>query len=289
MGTTTQPKRVWKLEGKTLTLARPLVMGILNLTPDSFYDGGRYTNGEDATAHALSMLDAGADIIDLGGESSRPGSERVPAGEELARILPILRRILRERPDALASVDTWKAEVAQAALGEGAHIINDISAGAMDEKLIPSLAASGCGYVLMHMLGTPENMQHKPEYHDVAAEVRSFFDEKLAALEAAGIEAERIALDPGIGFGKKGRDNLALIVQAESLRARGRPLLFGISRKSFIGTMLDRAPEDRLHGTTALHMALLMRGVDILRVHDVPAAVDAVKSYTALKEIAHGA
>jgi dihydropteroate synthase len=264
-------------------------MGILNLTPDSFFDGGRYANGKDAAAHALGMLDAGADIIDLGGESSRPGSERVSAGEELARIIPVLRRILHERPDVLASVDTWKAEVAQAALNEGAHIINDISSGAMDEKLLPLLATSGCGYVLMHMRGTPANMQQQAHYRDVAAEVRSFFDEKLDVLEKAGIAPERIALDPGIGFGKKGHDNLALIVQAESLRARGRPLLFGISRKSFIGTMLDRTPEERLHGTTALHMALLMRGVDILRVHDVPAAVDAVKSYLALREIEHGA
>jgi dihydropteroate synthase len=289
MGVKADNQRVWKAGGKTLEFQRPLVMGILNITPDSFYDGGRfYTDGGLAAKHGVEMLDAGADILDIGGESSRPGSGRVPVSEELSRILPALRSVLRQRPEAVISVDTWKAEVAQAALSEGALVVNDISAGAMDKSLLPLIAAGDCGYVLMHMQGTPEDMQKRPQYADVVGDVRQFFIDKLERLDAAGIARDRIVLDPGIGFGKKSIDNLALIVHLEKLRVGGRPLLYGISRKSFIGTMLDRPPEDRLDGTTALHMALLSRGADILRAHDVPAAVDAVKTFLALKELEHG-
>lgn len=271
--------------GRDIPLERPLIIGILNFTPDSFYDGGRF-NGDlgKAADFALAMMESGADIIDIGGESSRPGSSRVRADEETARVLPLIKSILRQRPAALLSIDTWKAEVARAALDMGACIVNDIAAFRMDEAMLPLLAESECGYVLMHMQGTPETMQQCPQYNDIAAELKSFFQERLALLESAGVAMKRVALDPGIGFGKTFQDNLKLIASPALLRAHNRPLLYGISRKSFIGAMLDRPPEARLSGTTAIHMILLAQGVDLLRVHDVPDAVDAVNSYLALKE-----
>lgn len=275
--------------GKEIPILRPLIIGIVNLTPDSFYDGGKFGgDAQKAAAWGLEMLAAGADIIDIGGESSRPGSCRISASEESARVLPVLQSILRQHPAAIVSVDTWKSEVARAVLGEGASIINDISACSMDGKMMPLLAESDCGYVLMHMQGTPDTMQQSPQYTDVIAEIRAFFHERLAGLEDAGVNMRRIVLDPGIGFGKQPGDNLKLIASLEKLRAHNRPLLYGISRKSFIGRMLGRGPEERLNGTTALHMALLTRGADLLRVHDVSAAVDALNAFLALKEEENG-
>jgi dihydropteroate synthase len=275
--------------GKELALASPLVIGILNVTPDSFYDGGKF-NGDPSKAadFGLKMLVEGADIIDLGGESSRPGSGRIMAAEEAKRVLPVLRAILSQQPSALVSIDTWKAEVARAALSEGACIINDISACTMDAEMAPLLARSTCGYILMHMQGTPETMQQRPSYGNVTGEIHAFFEGRISALEAAGVSLQRIVLDPGVGFGKKLEENLQLIASPEKLRARGRPLLYGISRKSFMGAVLGRPPEERLAGTTAFHMELLARGADMLRVHDVPAVVDAVKAHMALRELGNG-
>ncbi len=275
--------------GNEIALSKPLIIGILNVTPDSFYDGGRFNGDLSKAADAgLEMLAQGADIIDLGGESSRPGSGRITAAEEAERVLPVLKTIINQQPSAMVSIDTWKAEVGRAALGEGACIINDISACTMDAGMAPLLAQSSCGYILMHMQGTPETMQQRPNYGNVTAEIHTFFEERISALEAAGVSRQRIVLDPGVGFGKKPQENLELIASPDKLRAHNRPLLYGISRKSFISAVLGRPPEERLAGTTAFHMELLARGADMLRVHDVPAAVDAVKAHLALREFGDG-
>lgn len=284
-----ESRRAWSVIGNEIALEKPLIIGILNVTPDSFYDGGRFSGDAKLAADAgLEMLAQGADIIDLGGESSRPGSGRITAGEEAERVLPVLIEILNQQPAALVSVDTWKAEVARAALEKGACIINDISACTMDAGMAPLLAQSPCGYILMHMQGTPETMQQRPSYGNVTAEIKAFFEERVSVLEAAGISPQRIVLDPGVGFGKKPHENLELIASPEKLRAHNRPLLYGISRKSFIGAVLGRPLEERLSATTAFHMELLARGADMLRVHDVPAAVDAVKAHLALREYSDG-
>lgn len=289
MQTQGKSRRVWSVMGNDIALEKPLILGILNVTPDSFYDGGRFGGDAKLAADAgLEMLAQGADIIDLGGESSRPGSGRISAEEESQRVLPVLRNILARQPSALISIDTWKAQVARAALDDGACIINDISAGTMDVGMAQLLAGSACGYILMHMQGTPETMQQRPSYGNITAEIKAFFEERIAAMEAAGISPQRIVLDPGVCFGKKPEENLELIASPEKLRAHNRPLLYGISRKSFIGAVLGRPPEERLSATTAFHMELLARGADLLRVHDVPAAVDAVKAHLALREFSDG-
>jgi dihydropteroate synthase len=281
--------RRWLVRDRALELARPLVMGILNLTPDSFFDGGRhFPDVPVAVSHAEKMLDEGADIVDIGGESTRPGSKRLSEKEELARVLPVIEELMARRPDALISIDTYKTRVAEKALAGGAAIVNDISAGRMDEELLPFIAESKCGYVLMHMLGTPDTMQVSPSYDNVVGEIHGFLQERLAVLEEYGIDAETVVTDPGIGFGKRPEDNLALIAHASKSRVADRPLLFGVSRKSFLGHLLGREEDDRLHGTTAAHVALLLQGVEILRVHDVGPAVDAVKVHQALKETADG-
>jgi len=281
--------RRWLVRDRTLELARPLVMGILNLTPDSFFDGGRhFPDIPGAVSHAEKMLDEGADIVDIGGESTRPGSKRLSEKEELARVLPVIEELKAGRADVLISIDTYKVRVAEKALVGGAAIVNDISAGRMDDELLHLVAESRCGYVLMHMLGTPDTMQVSPSYLDVVGEIRGFFQERLAALNAHGIDDKSVVTDPGIGFGKRPEDNLALIAHASKLRVADRPLLFGVSRKSFLGHLLGREADDRLHGTTAAHVALLLQGVEILRVHDAGPAVDAVKVHQALKETGDG-
>ena len=281
--------RRWLVRDRTLELARPLVMGILNLTPDSFFDGGRhFPDIPGAVSHAEKMLDEGADIVDIGGESTRPGSKRLSESEELARVLPVIEELKARRADVLISIDTYKVRVAEKALAGGAAIVNDISAGRMDDELLHLVVESRCGYVLMHMLGTPDTMQVSPSYLDVVGEIRGFFQERLAALNAHGIDDKSVVTDPGIGFGKRLEDNLALIARASKLRVADRPLLFGVSRKSFLGHLLGREADDRLHGTTAAHVALLLQGVEILRVHDAGPAVDAVKVHQALKETGDG-
>ena len=275
--------RIWRIKDASLELRLPLVMGILNVTPDSFYDGGvHHGSVADAVEHAAKMLEQGAGIIDIGGESSRPGSEPLSADEELERVLPVISELKARHPAAVISIDTYKARVADAAVGAGAAIVNDISAGRLDPELLPFAAESGCGYVLMHMLGTPRDMQREPHYDDPVAEIHAFLKERLHRLAEAGIAPERVVLDPGIGFGKRLSDNLALIANAERLRVDGRPLLFGVSRKSFLGKLLGQGPEQRLAGTVAANALLLRQGVDILRVHDVREAVDTVKLHLAL-------
>ena len=243
-------------------------MGVVNVTPDSFYDGGLYYEPARAIEHALQLAAEGADIIDVGGESSRPGAVPVPARDERKRVLPVIE-VLREKKDVLISVDTAKAEVAEAALAEGAHIVNDISAGRLDPKMLPVVARTGAGLVLMHMKGTPRTMQSLAKYDDVVGEVKSFLTGRLEAALEAGVRETSVILDPGIGFAKTLEHNLALLNNLPVLAGLGRPVLVGVSRKSFIGRILDAEPEDRLEGTVAASVVSALHGASILRVHDV--------------------
>lgn len=266
-------------------------MGVVNVTPDSFYDGGTYFDIARAIERGLELAAEGADIIDVGGESSRPGSDPVSTEEERRRVLPVIKA-LREKTDLLISIDTTKAEVADAAMGEGADIINDISAGRFDPQLLPLAAKSGAGIILMHMKGTPKTMQLNPHYEDVLAEVKSFLEQRIAAAEACGINRERIIIDPGIGFGKRHEDNLVLLNHLNFFLDLGRPILVGVSRKAFIGKILNLEPTERLEGTIAAALVGLIRGASILRVHDIRAVKRAVAVSEAIlkhdKEIISG-
>ena len=247
---------------------RVLIMGILNVTPDSFSDGGRFLSPDAAVERALAMEKEGADIIDVGGESSRPGADPVPVEEELRRVLPVLER-LRGKLRIPISIDTTKAEVAEAALRAGASIVNDISALRFDPAMAPLVAKFGAGLVLMHMLGTPKTMQQAPHYEDVVTEVRDFLAERAQYAQSQGIPREAIAVDPGIGFGKTVEHNLELLRRLPELVELGFPVLVGPSRKSFIGAILGLGVEERLEGTLAACAVAVVRGADILRVHDV--------------------
>jgi dihydropteroate synthase len=244
-------------------------MGILNVTPDSFSDGGLYSDPERAVEHALEMVDAGADIVDVGGESTRPGAEPVSAQEERRRVVPVIRA-LRRQSDVLISIDTYKAEVAQVAVDAGADIVNDISGLGFDERMPGVVATSGAGLVLMHIKGTPRTMQRNPVYGDVIGEISDYFAGRLGKAEEAGISREQVVLDPGIGFGKQLEHNLEILRRLKEFRRLGRPLLVGPSRKSFIGAILDLPPDQRLEGTAAAVALCVAGGADIVRVHDVP-------------------
>ena len=243
-------------------------MGILNVTPDSFSDGGSYGGSEEAAARGAEMAAEGADVIDVGGESSRPGSRPVPEDEEIGRVVPVIRA-LRERTGALISVDTTKAAVAREALAAGADIVNDVSALRFDPGMAGLVAASGAPVVLMHMRGIPETMQSLPAYRDLFGEIADFLAGRVAAARAAGIAAEKIILDPGIGFGKTAEDNLDLIDGLAFLEPLDRPILVGASRKAFIGRTLGLEPRERLEGSIAAGILSVARGAHILRVHDV--------------------
>lgn len=260
--------RVWQIRGAALSLERPLVMGILNVTPDSFSDGGRFAAVDAALAQAGRMADEGADLIDVGGESTRPGAPAVPPEVQLARVLPVLRRLVRELAVPV-SVDTRSAVVAEAALAEGAAIVNDVSA-LSDPAMARVVREAGAALVLMHMRGTPETMQALARYDDVAAEVAAELGGALCGALEAGIDADRIVLDPGIGFAKTAEHNLQLLAQLDRLLALGRPLLVGPSRKAFLGPLLGgRPPEQRAAGTVGACVAALLGGARIFRVHDV--------------------
>jgi dihydropteroate synthase len=250
-------------------------VGVVNVTPDSFFNGGLYFEPARAIERALALAAEGADIIDIGGESSRPGSNPIPAKEEKKRILPVVE-VLKQKNDVLISVDTTKADVAEAALAAGADIINDISAGRFDPRMLPLAARSGAGLILMHMKGTPRTMQIAPHYDDVLGEVRAFLKERLEAAEACGVPRESILLDPGIGFGKQLEHNLALLNNLGALADLDRPLLVGISRKSFIGKILKLEAPDRLEGTIAAAVVSILHGASLLRVHDLQAVKRAV-------------
>ncbi len=243
-------------------------MGIVNITPDSFSDPGEYLDKNKAVARGMKLVEQGADILDLGGESTRPGAEPVSPSEESKRIIPVIKE-LRKNTDVLISVDTTKADVAEEALAAGADIINDISAFRFDDRM-PLLASdSGAPVVLMHMKGVPKTMQSNPYYEDLYQEIRCFLEERIATATAYGIKKEKIIVDPGIGFGKNLAHNLAIINNLDFLEDLGRPILVGISRKSFIGKILNLPPHERAEGTIASAVLSVLRGAHILRVHEV--------------------
>lgn len=264
-----------------LDLSRPHVMGILNVTPDSFSDGGRYGQRDAALRHAEAMLQAGATLIDVGGESTRPGARAVSPVEELERVAPVVEAIAREL-DVIISVDTSTPAVIRETARLGAGLINDVRSLQRDGAL-DAAADSGLPVCLMHMRGEPSTMQQNPEYPDVVAEVREFLLERLAACAAAGIGAERVILDPGFGFAKTLEHNLSLFKHLQALHALGRPLLVGVSRKSMIGKVLGHEVGERLYGSLALAALALSKGAHILRVHDVAQTVDVVRMIAAVE------
>jgi dihydropteroate synthase len=251
-------------------------MGVLNVTPDSFSDGGRFLDPERAVQHALRMDELGADIIDIGGESTRPGAEPVSVEEELARVIPVIER-LTGRVKALLSIDTYKSQVAEAALRAGVHIVNDISGLGFDGQMAPLVARWGAGVVVMHIKGTPRTMQENPYYDDVISEISEYFEARLELAERAGVRPEQIALDPGIGFGKRLTDNYEILRRLGEFRRFGRPILIGPSRKSFIGKVLQLPPDKRLMGTAAAVAIGVANGADIVRVHDVEEMLQVVR------------
>ncbi|MCX8159465.1 MAG: dihydropteroate synthase [Candidatus Saccharicenans sp.] len=264
-----EPLYTIDIRGKKLTIGpEPWLVGILNVTPDSFSDGGKYFEPERAVERALQMVEKGARIIDIGGESSRPGSREVPEEEELARVMPVIKR-LRPQTTALLSIDTRKSRVARTALEEGADLVNDISALRHDPDMTGTVAGAGVPVILMHMLGTPETMQLNPQYADLLAEIRAFFLERIRQAEEGGIASDRIIIDPGIGFGKNLEHNLTLLNRLDHFLDLGKPILVGPSRKSFIGLILEEPVERRLEGTLAAAVLSWLRGAAIIRVHDV--------------------
>ncbi len=251
-------------------VSRTLVMGVLNVTPDSFYDGGRYTQVEQAVQQAMRMVEEGADIIDVGGESTRPNADPVPLDEELRRVVPVIRALAAE-VDVKISIDTYKAAVADAAIKAGATIVNDISGLQFDPRMAETIAAGGAAAVLMHTRGTPRDMQRNPRYEDVVREVREYLSKSCEAALDAGVMEERIWIDPGIGFGKTLEHNLSLLSQLRSLRSLGFPILVGTSNKSMIGQVLNLGVTERLEGTAATVALAIANGADAVRVHDVRA------------------
>ena len=275
----------WQTTRFRIDLTRPQVMGIVNVTPDSFSDGGAHASAAAAIAHCRQLLAEGADILDIGGESTRPGSLPVSVDEELARVLPVLDAALTM--NCPVSIDTSKAEVMAAVLARGADIVNDINALQAPGALDAVAAHPNCGICLMHMRGTPESMQQRPQYDDVVEEVAAFLREREAALRARGIAADRISFDPGIGFGKSVAHNIELLRRQRELLALGRPLLVGWSRKSTLGAITGRAVGERLVPSVVAALAAVQEGASIVRVHDVAATVDALKVWQAAG-LAHG-
>ena len=255
----------------TDTPSKPLLMGVLNVTPDSFSDGGLHLDAGAAVAHACEMVELGADMIDVGGESTRPGADRVPPEEQLKRVIPVIRQLQQELPvDIPISIDTASTVVADAALEQGAAIVNDISAGRDDPGMFSLVAEAAVPYIIMHMQGTPRTMQDNPRYDDVMAEIRSFLLERAAAAEAAGIRQENLVIDPGIGFGKSKRDNLDIILNLDSFIATGYKVMLGASRKRFMGSICDITSYSELIGATCATTTIgVFAGVHILRVHDI--------------------
>lgn len=268
-------KQTINCRGRLLDLSRPIVMGILNLTPDSFFDGGRFTDEVAMLQQAEKMLEEGAIILDIGGMSSRPGAQLISEEEELQRVLPAVRALLARFPDALISVDTFRSKVAAESVAAGASIVNDIYAGRFDGKMFGTVAELGVPYIMMHMQGEPADMQVAPSYGDVVQEVLHFFIEKLGELRALGVKD--VILDPGFGFGKTVEHNFQLLSNLSVFRMTELPILAGISRKSMICKVLKVNPERALNGTTALHVVALQQGARILRVHDVREAMEVIR------------
>jgi dihydropteroate synthase len=278
---------VWELPRRVLDLrARPLVMGIVNVTPNSFSDGGLYYQPAQAIAHAWQLIEQGADILDIGGESTRPGSQPVTVEEELQRLRPVIQELAGKVPVPL-SIDTSKAAVARVCLDLGVDIINDVT-GLRGDPHMPALAAQyGAGVIVMHMQGTPQTMQHNPQYADVVGEIADFFQERLTTLTGQGLGRAKIVFDPGIGFGKTLRHNVEILTRLEEFRHLGQPLCLGVSRKNFLGKLLDRPTSDRLAGSLAvLCHALSRQAVDIVRVHEVAPNRDVIRLWQVLDQ--HG-
>ena len=270
--------------GRVLRLDVPRVLGIVNVTPDSFSDGGEHATAEAAVAHGLRLAGEGADALDIGGESTRPGADDVSLEEELRRVIPVVERLAKETALPI-SIDTSKPEVMRAAVEAGAGMINDVYALRRDGAL-EAAASLGVPVVLMHMLGEPRSMQDAPAYDDVVAEVHRFLAERIFAAEMAGIDKKRIVVDPGFGFGKTLEHNLALLAQLERFTELGVPLMAGLSRKKGVGTLTGReAPHDRVHGSVAAAMIAVQRGARLVRVHDVAATVDALKVWNAVAAV----
>lgn len=265
----------------TLDLTTPVVMGILNVTPDSFSDGGKFNDHHRAVEHALAMIAAGAGLIDVGGESTRPGAAAVDAAEEIRRVVPVVAELSRRAPSIPVSVDTSKVAVIRASVQAGAAMINDVRA-LRDDGALQAVAQSSAAVCLMHMQGEPRTMQGDPRYTDVVAEVRDFLAERIAACEAVGIARDRIVADPGIGFGKRLEHNLKLLAALPELATLRVPLLVGVSRKSMFATLLGRPVEQRMAGGLAVAVTSVLAGARLLRVHDVAETVDAIKVVTAL-------
>ncbi|NLT22664.1 MAG: dihydropteroate synthase [Syntrophorhabdus sp.] len=261
----------------------PVIMGILNVTPDSFSDGGKYRSVEEALDHARLMIDEGAEIIDIGGESTRPFSEPVAEKEELHRVIPVIER-LHDIPGAFISVDTYKANVAREALKAGADMVNDISGLTHDDAMAGVIAEYDAHAVIMHIRGTPRNMQENPRYDDVIGEIRGFLHERVEYAVRSGVDREKIIVDPGIGFGKRVEDNLRILKMLAAFKELGRPVLIGTSMKSFIGKLTDMPLEERVEGTLASLAVAIMNGADVLRVHDVRRANKVLKIVKAVMD-----
>jgi dihydropteroate synthase len=260
-----------------------LVMGVLNVTPDSFSDGGQFATVDAAVAHGIEMAEAGAELIDVGGESTRPGSDTVDDDEQIRRVLPVIRQLHAARVPSVLSIDTTRSRVAEAALDAGAHIVNDISAGRDDPAMFPLVARRRCPVILMHMLGRPATMQHAPTYDEVVAEVSGFLNERIISAGVAGIDTDKVLIDPGIGFGKTVEHNLELLRRLMELTVLGRPLVVGTSRKSFIGRITgEDEPSRRLFGTAATVAWCVANGAAIVRVHDVEPMAQVVRMTRAI-------
>jgi len=280
---------IWRIRGRVLTLSRPLVMGIVNVTPDSFSDGGHYLETTAAVRHGLRLVDEGADVLDVGGESTRPGSHPVTADEELRRVLPVIEELAR-RTEVPISVDTSKASVAREVLAGGAAIVNDVTALQGDPDMPAAVRDAGAGVILMHMQGTPATMQQNPEYPEgVVVALDRFFQSRLQDLPRRGIAAECVVLDPGIGFGKTKRHNWEILARLGELGRFGRPVCLGVSRKGLLGKLLDRPVGERLAGSLAVACAAMANGsAQVLRVHDVAATRDAVRVFEQLGDVPPG-
>jgi dihydropteroate synthase len=276
----------WRLRGRDLPLGtRCLVMGIVNVTPDSFSDGGRFLQPDNAIAHGVELVGQGADLLDIGGESTRPGSQPVSLDEELRRVLPVVTALAKQTKVPI-SIDTSKAEVASACLQAGAHLVNDVTGLTGDPGMAEIVRDHGAGAIVMHMQGTPATMQIEPHYGDILTDLSRFFADRIQSLTALGLPAEAIALDPGIGFGKTREHNIALLASLVEFARLGRPICLGVSRKGFLGKLLDRPVEERLAGSlAAAAFALAQNAVHILRVHDVAEARDLVRVWEVLRAV----
>lgn len=274
------------LKNKTLDFSqRAYIMGVLNLTPDSFFDGRMFPEPEAAVQHAFRMEAEGADIIDLGGESTRPGAQAVPLKEEFRRVLPVLKR-LSGRLKVPISIDTYKSEVAERCIQCGAEMVNDISGLYFDPRMKEIVARHQVPVIVMHMKGTPRDMQKDPQYRDLIGEILSYFRESISRADAAGVPADKIIIDPGIGFGKSFAHNLDILKGLESFKVLGKPIMVGVSRKSFLGKILDLPVDERLEGSIAAALYAVLRGANIVRVHDVAATVRALRTVEAIQRAA---